>query len=312
MATASSSLLEYARNAKGFEVAIPAEDEDEEIINKQSVTTEKGGVDFVEEDGSFPLWWAVYNDDKATALFLLDKKECDVNRTDHHLGNDETGGRTCLSLAAMMQNESMVELLLSKGADVHLPDIFGMTPLHYASDCGNPKCVRLLLEAFADPNSLEEPTTMLYQSSFLHSPLGRAALRSHTDVCHLLLAALADPSMAFGHSNDVDHEKKSLMDLVTLGFGRFKGVKRLLQSDYGSDKSLHCEKPYRTQEDGYNWVRRQKERQEQLVKQKMKNRALAATAASGAGSASEDNTLERTILAPIEELQRPVLLPLHK
>jgi ankyrin repeat protein len=46
----------------------------------------------------------------------------------------------------------MAELLLEKGANPNIQNIYGETPLHQAVDNGKHNIINLLLEKYADPN----------------------------------------------------------------------------------------------------------------------------------------------------------------
>ncbi len=78
---------------------------------------------------------------------------------------DPTHQKTALHHAAQSGRTGIVELLLSKGADVRARDFYGETPLHYAVDSGNLEVVRLLVEAGSDLDARNDngelPTEML-------------------------------------------------------------------------------------------------------------------------------------------------------
>ena len=78
---------------------------------------------------------------------------------------DPTHQKTALHHAAQSGRTGIVELLLSKGADVRARDFYGETPLHYAVDSGNLEVVRLLGEAGSDLDACNDngelPTEML-------------------------------------------------------------------------------------------------------------------------------------------------------
>ena len=55
-----------------------------------------------------------------------------------------------------MQNPDIISLLLSFNANPNAKDFEGSTPLHIAADGNNIECVRLLIEAGANPNLRNE------------------------------------------------------------------------------------------------------------------------------------------------------------
>ena len=73
--------------------------------------------------------------------------------------------KTALHHASQSGRTGIVELLLSKGADVRARDWYGETPLHYAVDSGNLEVVKLLVEAGSDLEARNDngelPTEML-------------------------------------------------------------------------------------------------------------------------------------------------------
>ena len=72
-------------------------------------------------------------------------------------GVGETGPRaTALMAAALNGNDSVVTLLLSRGANLLVRDELGSTALHYACVRGTPATVKLLLEAGANPSARDK------------------------------------------------------------------------------------------------------------------------------------------------------------
>ena len=78
---------------------------------------------------------------------------------------DPTHEKTALHHASETGRTGIVELLLSKGADVRARDMYGETPLHYAVNSGNLEVVKLLVEAGSDLEARNDegelPTEML-------------------------------------------------------------------------------------------------------------------------------------------------------
>jgi hypothetical protein len=64
------------------------------------------------------------------------------------------GGRTALFFAVMHRNRAMAEAMIAKGADIHLADDSGSTPLMWAAydESGDAALVEKLLALGADPN----------------------------------------------------------------------------------------------------------------------------------------------------------------
>jgi ankyrin repeat protein len=85
------------------------------------------------------------------------------------------GNETAVYLAAEAGHEIIVSALISRNADVNIPNIHGVTPLYIASQSGNVRVVELLLEAGARRDSVGGLT-----------PLMVAAIRGNSDVVKLL------------------------------------------------------------------------------------------------------------------------------
>ena len=90
---------------------------------------------------------------------------------------DPTHEKTALHHASQSGRTGIVELLLSKGADVRARDLYGETPLHYAVDGGNLEVVKLLVEAGSDLEARNDngelPTELLRMRAGDSDPSGR-------------------------------------------------------------------------------------------------------------------------------------------
>ncbi len=101
---------------------------------------------------------------------------------------------TALAAAARSGHETMVELLLTAGADVERRDDDGATALLHAcdEDTGHAGVVRRLLAAGADPDAADEEGAR---------PLHRCLCERHFECARLLLSGGADPNLrAWGAS----------------------------------------------------------------------------------------------------------------
>jgi ankyrin repeat protein len=114
--------------------------------------------------------------------------------------NHATGGRTPLNEACYASSESLdlVQLLLDAGADVNpLQDSARKTPLQCAVINGQISKVQLLLEAGVDPNC--------YTTCEAGTAL-QIACKRRTEVVELLIAAGADIETRSGYTNRSDSE----------------------------------------------------------------------------------------------------------
>jgi ankyrin repeat protein len=97
----------------------------------------------------------------------------------------DANGITPLHVASMWGHESIVRMLIDRGAKVNAQNRAGMTPLHSASMAGHCGVVNMLLNEGADPN--------------LCDGMGNAALYfsvwdGHLDIVTRLLSAGANPN----------------------------------------------------------------------------------------------------------------------
>ncbi|KAF3182043.1 hypothetical protein TWF225_006539 [Orbilia oligospora] len=129
-----------------------------EVVARHLLTN---GADINSKDavGRTPLTWAACNGHKAVAkVLVLERLGVELNVKDWY-------GRTPLSLAAENGHDKVVKFLLANGADPHVGDVGGRTPLWYAaggttvskqeSDTGSRaqtrvRIINLLLERGAD------------------------------------------------------------------------------------------------------------------------------------------------------------------
>ena len=86
-------------------------------------------------------------------------------------------GRIPLCNAAEKGRKEIVELLISKGADLEAK-YFGMTPLHWAAYEGHKEIVELLIAAGADVSSQDTTTN--------NRPMDTATLLGHPEIVDLL------------------------------------------------------------------------------------------------------------------------------
>lgn len=105
------------------------------------------GADMGKADGNkrTPLMWAALSGSKRVAQKMLSRAD-GVARLSQ---GDETGKQP-LHFASMGGQTSLVEILISKGADVNAQDHEGRTPLHYSMVGGTPSAVKALLAGGAN------------------------------------------------------------------------------------------------------------------------------------------------------------------
>jgi ankyrin repeat protein len=101
------------------------------------------------------------------------------------INEQDSYGRTPLSLAALYGHAAVVKLLLEKGVDVESKDpTWGQTPISLAAEKGHAAVVKLLLEKGADLDSKDRNSW---------TPLSWAARNGHDEMVKLLLEKGADP-----------------------------------------------------------------------------------------------------------------------
>ncbi|EYU46497.1 hypothetical protein MIMGU_mgv1a024955mg [Erythranthe guttata] len=130
-----------------------------------------------DEDGDTPLILALQKRRFITSKYLINRG-ADITIADRK-------GKTSLHYAAEQDNKELMQMLLSKGADIESNSVNG-TPLQCAAASGNVESVRLLLGHGANPNLV---------SSISPSPLVSAIISQSYECFELLLKAGADPNI---------------------------------------------------------------------------------------------------------------------
>ncbi|XP_067668012.1 serine/threonine-protein phosphatase 6 regulatory ankyrin repeat subunit B-like [Haliotis asinina] len=147
----------------------------------------------------FDLHAACYMGNMAAVRRLLSQDQSDINRV---------GGlwdMTPVVTAALQGHRDMVELLVSRGADVSLVDVYCDNILHYACVGGDRTTVEFVLSLDAvDVNS---------RGGVGRTPVMAAALGGHRDVVELLVSRGADVSL-------VDHDGDNILHVACEGGDR--------------------------------------------------------------------------------------------
>lgn len=165
------------------QATLTTDDEDQEIRRNQAMM--QNSPDLINSpNGNHPLIRAADAGWLKVAAFLLDHG-ADVNAA---AGGERPNpfGRTALHHAAAFGNKAMVELLLSRGAEVNAKGDDGRTPLYLATERGFQAIVEVLLANKADVNVSDKNTGI--------TPLHLAAESGRVKIIQLLLAAGANPN----------------------------------------------------------------------------------------------------------------------
>ena len=161
------------------------------------------------QHGDYRLLGAAMSGDLRLAKRLIEEG-ADLNQTDSH------NRYTPLAISADQGHESVVELLIAKGADLNK-----CCPLYHAAWQGDARIVKILLEAGAEPNKFRLGRTP--------SPVLTAAREGHLEVVKLLVAYGSELgtedgdnspllwAAAYGHADVVDYlvTKGNHVDIAT-------------------------------------------------------------------------------------------------
>jgi ankyrin repeat protein len=149
------------------------DEEDQEIARiQQMIQNSPDLINARGESGNTPLTQAAYKGWLKVTAYLMDHG-ADVNG----------GGIAALNAAATAGNRAMVELLLSRGADVNRKGGEGKTPLHTAAERKFQAVMEALLANKADVNA---------QDNYGYTPLLLAAQNGQTNIAQMLLTAGAN------------------------------------------------------------------------------------------------------------------------
>jgi hypothetical protein len=128
-------------------------------------------------------------------------------------------GNVALHVASSKGNLSMASLLLSKGANVNVQDIFGNSPLHYAVDKRRKDMVDMLIKCGADINLRD------FRGN---TPLHIACVNNDIDLVRLLLLNNANPELS--DLSDVKPSQKTTSAPIRAL------IERKIQSNHGQDE----------------------------------------------------------------------------
>ncbi|XP_028680808.1 ankyrin repeat and SOCS box protein 7-like [Erpetoichthys calabaricus] len=104
------------------------------------LTSGRDNIDRKDYYGKTPLYWAAYKGQRSSMELLL-YYGADVNSQCKH-------GGTPLHAAIGLFPECAL-LLIQHGANIDLPDIWGVTPMYLAACSGQTECIQLLVQAGA-------------------------------------------------------------------------------------------------------------------------------------------------------------------
>lgn len=117
------------------------------------------------------------------ASIIDDPNLLDYWSAEHTEPGPSTSDRDSTDADWIRRRFEVVQLLLSKGADVNTKDVNGKTPLHYAAEHGNARFARLLIANGAEVNA---------RNHYSETPLCTAVIWGYKDMVELLIASDAD------------------------------------------------------------------------------------------------------------------------
>ena len=117
------------------------------------------------------------------------QRRVDVDVSGNLVKKTDGAGYTMLHLAAQGNHSKLVAYLLEQGADPDGGPSCECTPLHRASFAGSIQAVRLLVQAGADVNAIDETF------GDRRTPLHKAAGQRHLDVYQFLMDSGSDPTI---------------------------------------------------------------------------------------------------------------------
>jgi ankyrin repeat protein len=127
-------------------------------------------------DAQARLWDAAIVGDTAA----ITKALADGARIDSLDVRRSRNGRRALNWAALNNHVPAIQLLLTRGAGIQLPNLTGFTPLHHAAEVGASDAAMALLAAGADPT---------WPNDAGRTPAEVAAANGHGELADALSAA---------------------------------------------------------------------------------------------------------------------------
>lgn len=216
------------------------------LLNRRSTN-----VNARDEDQYTALHWAAQNGDEAMTRLLLDRGAA-INETDGQ-------GRTPAHVACQHGQENVIRVLLSRSADVQIKGKNNWTPLHFAAWQGHLGIVKLLVKqagAEVDGQTTDGRTPLHLasqrgqyrvarilielgadvhvMSAELNTALHVAAETGHTSTSRLLIKHKADPNARNGHGLTPLHLASQRGHLATVKMLIAEGAEPCLL-----DHSLH-------------------------------------------------------------------------
>ncbi len=151
------------------------------------LTNKKANPNIPDNDGDYPLTWAIKNRRSASAKIIIDSDLADLNVQDKD-------GVTPLFMAVSKSNHEVIKMLTNKKANPNIPDNDGDYPLTWAITTGRMASAKIIIESdLADLNVQDKDGV---------TPLFRAVAKGAHDVTKMLTNKKANPNIP---DNDGDY-----------------------------------------------------------------------------------------------------------
>ncbi len=137
----------------------------------ESLLKRGAGVNYQDNDGITPLYWAAKNGNDPLVVLLLNHNA--------NIRAVSKNGNSIIHAASYVGLAHLVKRCLAAGIDINVKDHWcGWTPMHLAAKAGKIGILRFLLEHKADINN---------KDNFGLTPLHTSAINGNTEVASLLL-----------------------------------------------------------------------------------------------------------------------------